>query len=138
MSLGTGVYMDFLGGSEMAARADMLNMTNTLQRAELQAKKTENQKHSDYMQQLAKVSKDFESIFLNYMLKQMRKTVPEDSLMGTSNAKDIFTEMYDETLSNELAKAGGIGLGALMYKQLAAAENARKTEEPAVITPAQK
>jgi Rod binding domain-containing protein len=129
--------MDFLGGSEIAARADMLSMTNTLQRAELSAKKTENQKQSDYLQQLAKVSRDFESIFLTYMLKQMRKSLPEDSLLGNSNAKDIYTEMYDESLANELAKAGGIGLAAMMYKQLAAAENAKKPVQVPEIKPIQ-
>lgn len=129
--------MDFLGGSEMSARTDMLSMTNKLQQAELQAKKTENTTQSDYMKQLQKVSRDFESIFLTYMLKQMRKTVPDDPIMGNSNAKDIFYEMYDESLSNELARAGGIGLGAMIYKQLSAAENAKKALPPIEIKPSQ-
>lgn len=119
--------MDFLGGSEISARAGMINMTNTIQQAEVQAKKAENQNQADYMKQIQKVSRDFESIFLGYMLKQMRKTVPEDALFGNSNAKEIFSEMYDESLSQELSKAGGIGLAAMMYKQFAIAENAKKT-----------
>ena len=122
--------MDFLGGAEMSARTDMLNMTNTLQQAVIQAKKTENSKQSNYTQQLQKVSRDFESIFLGYMLKQMRKTVPEDPIMGNSNAKDIYFDMYDDALSKELSKAGGIGLAAMLYKQLSASENAKKAEHP--------
>jgi flagellar protein FlgJ len=129
--------MDISGGSEITARTEMLSMTNALQNAELQAKKAENAGKSDYMKQLQKVSRDFESIFLTYMLKQMRKTVPDDPLLGNSNAKDIFYEMYDESLSNELARAGGIGLGAMMYKQLAAAENAKKPLPPPEIKPSQ-
>jgi peptidoglycan hydrolase FlgJ len=129
--------MDFLGGAEITARTDVLSMTNTLQQAELQAKKAENHKQSDYMKQLQNVSRDFESIFLSYMLKQMRKTVPEDPLMGNSNAKEIFSDMYDEALSKELAKAGGIGLAAMMYKQFSATENAKKAAQAAVIKPSQ-
>jgi flagellar protein FlgJ len=127
--------MDFLGGAEITARTQMLNMTNTLQQAEVQAKKTENTKQSDYMKQLEKVSKDFESIFLGYMLKQMRKTVPDDPIMGNSNAKDIYQDMYDDALSKEFAKAGGIGLATMMYKQFAAAETAKKAAEAHLIKP---
>lgn len=129
--------MDFLGGSEIAARADMLSMTNTIKQAEIQAKKAENRSHSAYMKQLQQVSRDFESIFLSYMLKQMRKTVPEDALFGSSTAKDIFYEMYDESMSKELAKAGGIGLAAMMYKQFEAAEKAKKPVIPPEIKPSQ-
>ena len=111
--------MDFLGGSEISAKAEMLTMTNTLQQAQLQAKRTEGPRDSKYLSQLQKVSKDFESIFLSYMLKQMRKTVPEDPIFGNSNAKDIFQDMYDDATSRDLSKAGGIGLASILYKQLA-------------------
>ena len=111
--------MDFLGGSEISAKAEMLTMTNTLQQAQLQAKRTEGARDSKYLSQLQKVSRDFESIFLSYMLKQMRKTVPEDPIFGNSNTKDIFQDMYDDATSRELSKAGGIGLASILYKQLA-------------------
>lgn len=110
---------DFLGSSEIIARTDMMGMTNKLQQAAIQAKKTENTKGSNYLAQIKNVSREFESIFLNYMLQQMRKTVPEDSLMGNSPAKDIFMGMQDEELSKELSRAGGIGLAAMLYSQLA-------------------
>jgi len=108
---------DFLGGSEIAAKVDMLNITNKVQQAELLTKKAQ-VKDGAYIAQLQKVSRDFESIFLSYMLKQMRRTVPETDLVGKTIAKDIFYEMHDEELSRELAKAGGIGLAAILYKQL--------------------
>ncbi len=110
---------DFLGSSEIAARADMLGMTNKLQQAEMQAQKTEKVHDAKYLASIKKVSEEFESIFLGYMLKQMRKTVPDDPLFGNSTAKDIFLDMHDEAMSKDLAKAGGIGLAAILYKQLA-------------------
>src|SRR5450759_2026792 len=100
---------DFLGSSEMIARTDMQGMTNKLQQATIQASKTENVKSADYLARIKSVSRDFESIFLGYMLQQMRKTIPEDSLMGNSPAKDIFMGMQDEEMAKELSRAGGIG-----------------------------
>jgi flagellar protein FlgJ len=110
---------DFLGSSELIARTDMLGMTNRLQEAQTQANKTENVKDPKYLAQIKNVSREFESIFLGYMLKQMRKTVPEDTLMGNSPAKDIFLGMQDDELSKELSRAGGIGLASILYSQLA-------------------
>ena len=125
---------DFLGSSEMIARTDMLGMSNRLQEAALQAKKTENTKAPTYLAQIKNVSREFESIFLNYMLQQMRKTVPEDSLMGSSPAKDIFMGMQDEELSKELSRAGGIGLAAMLYSQLAS-QGITASKQAAVIPP---
>src|ERR1017187_5502565 len=110
---------DFLGGSEIIARTDMLSMTNKMQEAALQANKAQNVNDPKYLAQVKNVSREFESIFLNYMLQQMRKTVPEDTLTGESAAKDIFMGMQDEETSKDLSKAGGIGLAAILYTQLA-------------------
>lgn len=128
--------MDFLGGAEITAKTEMLSMSNTLQQAQIQAKKAEGKKDSAYLQQIQKVSKEFESIFLGYMLKQMRKTVPEDPLFGQSNAKDIFFDMYDDATAKEMAKAGGIGLAIMLYKQLATLD-VKKAEETPAIKPSQ-
>lgn len=110
---------DFLGSSEVIARTDMMGMTNKLQEITIQANKTDRVKDAKYLAQVKNVSREFESIFLNYMLQQMRKTVPEDALTGNSPAKDIFQGMQDEQLSKELSMAGGIGLASMIYSQLA-------------------
>ena len=113
---------DFAGGSEAIARTDMLGITNKLQEMQAQAAKAEKSggvKDTAYLAQIKKVSQEFESIFLGYMLKQMRKTVPDDPITGNSTAKDIFYDMHDDEVSKDLSKAGGIGLAAMIYKQLA-------------------
>lgn len=110
---------DFLGGSEIAARAQMLAIDNKLASAQVAAQKTkvENVKTGE-LANLKKVSQEFESIFLGYMLKQMRKTVPPDPLFGDSTAKGIFYDMHDDEMAKELSKAGGIGLAVILYNQL--------------------
>lgn len=67
---------------------------------------------------LKKVSQDFESIFLVYLLREMRKTIPKSGFLDGGVANDIFREILDEKLAGEVAKSGGIGLGELLYEQL--------------------
>ena len=120
--------MNFLGGSEIIARKEMLNFANSIKQAEIQAKKVENKNKTEYMQQLEKTTREFESIFLSYMLKQMRKTIPEDPIFGNSIAKDIFYDMYNDAISKELSIAGGIGLAKILYNQLAKVEQTKTNE----------
>jgi Rod binding domain-containing protein len=68
--------------------------------------------------QLRKVSQDFESIFLAYMMKTMKAAMPKSEFLGQSEGEKIFTEMKDEELAKGMAKAGGIGLGRLLEQQL--------------------
>jgi Rod binding domain-containing protein len=74
--------------------------------------------HSHSDAQIRQVSKDFEAIFLQMMLKEMRNSVQKSGLMGNSEATQFFESMQDEQLSHQLANAGGIGIGDIIYKQL--------------------
>ncbi len=68
--------------------------------------------------ELKEACKGFEAMFLNMMYKQMRATVPEDTLFGESNAQKIFRDMHDEKLMENIADGGGLGLADMLYKQL--------------------
>jgi hypothetical protein len=72
--------------------------------------------HTD--DQLRKVSKDFESIFLRMIFKQMRSSVERSSLLGNSRAMEFFETLRDEQLADSLAKAGGLGIGDMVYQRL--------------------
>jgi Rod binding domain-containing protein len=72
--------------------------------------------HSDA--ELREVSKNFETIFMQMMLKEMRNSVAKSSLLGNSQATEIFESMHDEQLSKQLASSGGIGIGDLIYRKL--------------------
>jgi len=67
---------------------------------------------------LLQACQNFESIFLQMMLKNMRSTITEDGFIEKSYDREIFEGMYDEKLSEEMAKGQGIGLAQQMYKQL--------------------
>jgi len=68
--------------------------------------------------ELRKACEGFEAMFLNMMYRQMRATVPEDSLFGESHALKIFQDMRDDELMKTVAAGGGIGIADMMYKQL--------------------
>ena len=61
---------------------------------------------------------EFESIFITYMLKSMRKTVKESGILGKSSESEIFYSMFDEKLAQGIATSGGIGLGEMLYQDL--------------------
>jgi flagellar protein FlgJ len=64
------------------------------------------------------VAKQFESLFINTMLKEMRKTVSRSELLG-SDAMETYEQMFDQQIALGMAKAGGIGLAPFIEAQLA-------------------
>jgi flagellar protein FlgJ len=70
------------------------------------------------LDQLRKVSQDFESVFLSYMMKVGRDTTAKGGFWGHSQGEEIFTSMRDDELAKHMAKAGGIGLAKLLVEQL--------------------
>jgi len=78
--------------------------------AELRAKAAHRQENS-----ATEVSKQFESLFLNLMLKEMRKSVSKSELLG-SDAMESYQQMFDQQVSLGIAKAGGIGIAKYIDK----------------------
>ncbi len=66
---------------------------------------------------LEKACSEFESIFINYMLKSMGETLIEDGCDG-NNENKIIRSMFNENLALGIAKGGGIGLGKIMFECL--------------------
>ncbi len=51
----------------------------------------------------------------------MRKTVPKDALLkDQSNQQEIFQDMTDQDMADNMSKRGDFGLGKMMYDQLSA------------------
>jgi Rod binding domain-containing protein len=67
---------------------------------------------------LRKVSQDFESLFLSYMMRVGRESGMKGGFMGQTQGEQIFTEMRDDELAKHMANAGGIGLSKLLVEQL--------------------
>jgi flagellar protein FlgJ len=67
---------------------------------------------------LEQATRQFESLLLNFMIREMRATVPESGIFPPSMAQDMFTSMLDEKYADTMADNGGIGLNKLMLDQL--------------------
>jgi flagellar protein FlgJ len=60
-----------------------------------------------------------ESLFVDMLFKEMRKSAPSTSLTGkTSNAEETFEAMLDEKRSEALSKTGSLGIGKMLEQQL--------------------
>lgn len=76
---------------------------------------------------LLPVAKQFESVYLQMMLKSMRAAVPESDLFSDESGK-VYRDMFDNQLSVNLAEQGGIGLAKVMVKQLTSAPQSAQTQ----------
>lgn len=66
---------------------------------------------------LEDVAAQFESIFLQQMLKSMRDATVKSDLFDSSQM-DTYQSMADQQLAVSLAESGGIGLARMMVEQM--------------------
>jgi peptidoglycan hydrolase FlgJ len=75
---------------------------------------------------LVEAAKQFEGIFLQMMLKSMRKAQDvlsdEDSPFNSEQVK-FYRDMHDQQLANDLASNGSVGLADIIVKQLGQLED---------------
>jgi Rod binding domain-containing protein len=74
-------------------------------------------------QRLEKATREFESFFTYYLMKTMRKTIPESSMAGGaplsgSSGKDVFTDMFDMEIARSLSLNRGRSLSSLMFDSM--------------------
>lgn len=67
--------------------------------------------------QLREASQDFEAIFLNQMIKQMRANVPKEGLLNSKD-EQFWQSHFDTEMAVLMARQGGIGLGDMIFEQL--------------------
>jgi|GEM_PF-1695777 flagellar protein FlgJ len=72
---------------------------------------------------LKEFSQDFESLFIQGLLKEMRKSMPKDGLIPKSLSMEWFESMFDEKVANEISKGEGIGMSAVIFEQLTQTKN---------------
>ncbi|MFO7738214.1 MAG: rod-binding protein [Desulfatiglandaceae bacterium] len=71
---------------------------------------------------LKKACAEFESLFMFYLLKEMRATVPKSGFINGGGAEEIYTSMLDTQLARELSLNGGFGLSAILFNRLNASQ----------------
>lgn len=72
--------------------------------------KTERQKMQD-------AADNFESMFVNLLMQQMRKTIPKSELIDGGQAQEIFEDMFYQEISKRVSKSSSLGLSELLMKE---------------------
>ncbi len=70
------------------------------------------------LKQLKEVSYQFESIFINMMLKEMRKNLNKFRLIPENPAENIFQDMLYQEYALKLAKSEQLGFAKIIYENL--------------------
>ena len=70
-------------------------------------------------EELKKASQEFEALFISYLLKVMRSTVPQsDEEEGSTLGKDTYLEMFDQEIGLHIARSQSLGIGEMLYRKL--------------------
>lgn len=75
---------------------------------------------------LPKAAEDFESLFVYFMLRSMRKTVIKSGLLNDGLGGDIMESLFDQEISKKIAHNASLGVAELLIQQLASASDARE------------
>lgn len=65
---------------------------------------------------LKDVARQFETLFMNMLLKSMREATPQDSMFDNEQSR-FYTSMLDQQLSEKMS-ARGLGMADIMVRQL--------------------
>lgn len=89
-----------------------------------QLKKDAGDPNSD--EALKQVAKQFESMFINMMIKSMRdaNAVFAENNMLNSHSSQMYQGMHDQQLSIQMSEQGGLGLSDLLVNQLKGIDSA--------------
>ncbi len=80
-------------------------------------------------EQIRAVAQEFEQMFASMMVKSIRSTVPESSLVKKSMGENIYTDMLDSEFSRMMAETKSLGLTDMIVKQLSGEQDIRRTSK---------
>lgn len=68
---------------------------------------------------LEKSCADFEAMLVAQVLKTMRKTIPKNGLLKSSQGRETYEMILDQKIAEDLANKGeGLGLKEMLYRQM--------------------
>lgn len=105
-------------GSVAQATAQSANMKSEEGKISNFQKAIEEASQKEDDAQLMKAAKDFESYFLQTLMKEMRNTLSKDTLIPKNNAEMTFQSMLDEENAKNSVKGEGMGLARMIYNQM--------------------
>ena len=105
--------MDFIPSLQNQSQAFSQLAETKMDRLEKQALSGEYKEEKE----LKALAQQFESIFMNQLMKSMRETLPKEGLLSSFSV-DMYESMFDQEVAGEMSKGRGMGLADVLYTQL--------------------
>jgi len=106
--------------------SDIKNIQNKAQQFLLEQKlnraKEQSRNAGQKSEEIKAAARQFEALFVNRLLKEMRKTIIKSNLLGEGFGGEIFRDMFDEKLAEEISERSTLGLADVIARQLGADE----------------
>ncbi len=75
---------------------------------------------------LKKLCSEFEAIFLSFLFKQMKKTIPKSDLLEEDFAQRIYEDELYNILAEKIAEEGKFGIAKMLYRELTSIKQSRE------------
>ena len=102
-------------GNDMFQYASSITSSNT-------STSIQNKKDTSFVnstdEELMDACREFESYFVEQLMKQMQKTVMKSELTEESETESYFKDMLYQEYASEASQGEGIGIAKMMYEQL--------------------
>jgi flagellar protein FlgJ len=117
--MGTGAA-DALGTPALglAAPAAMPAADGAFERADTVERRLAEAVTSGDRGRIADACREFESLFVYRLLREMWKTIPKGGAMPEGFSQGAYRDMYQVELARYVAQHGGIGLADMLFAQL--------------------
>jgi len=102
--------------------------TSTGTRLEGKIRAAQNAAGDSRKTELKKVAEEFEAVFIAHLLKVMRETIEESGLLEGGFGKSIYTELFDQEISLDMARRGTLGIADLLCRNLRDTSDPGETE----------
>lgn len=100
------INMSQAASNRMDGQIDLLKMM-ALNRNEAMSEK-----------QMKELANQFESMLFRQVLKEMRKTVPDNGFIEQSHATKMYMDIADDHLAQQLAESNNLGLDQIIVDEL--------------------
>jgi soluble lytic murein transglycosylase-like protein len=85
----------------------------------LQQKVSQLKRSANNSKELQKTANEFESLFVYYMLKNMRKTIMKSGFLDDGMGGGMMMGLFDQEISQKIAGHSSLGIAELLLNQLA-------------------
>ncbi len=112
--------------------ADQISI-NTLPLS-VQSQPVNHSSSGDDPRKLKEACSELESLFVFYLLKEMRATVPKSGLFGDGKAEEMYTSIMDLQLAKDITAKRGLGISSALFEKLSKYDEQNENQSKKDIT----